>query len=124
MATEVLINDGGAPARILPFTANETIAAGDGVTIDTGNGNFGFPAASGSNIVGVALTAATSGNLVNVVTGRGVILKVNTEGTVTQGEELAVHTNGHFVGKASSDTVVGIALEADGSDDVCKILLY
>lgn len=124
MATEVLINDGGAPARILPFIANETIAAGDALTVDTGNGNFGFPAASGSNIVGVALTAATSGNLVNVVTGRGVILKVNTAGTITQGEELNVHTNGKFVGKHGSSVIVGIALEADGADDVCKILLY
>ena len=124
MATEVLINDGGAPARILPFIANETIAAGDALSIDTGNGQAAFPAASGSNIVGVALTAATSGNLVNVVTGRGVILKVNTAGTITQGEELNVHTTGKFVGKQGSSVIVGIALEADGADDVCKILLY
>ena len=124
MATEVIINDGGAPARIFPFTANETIAAGDALTVDTGNGNFGFPAASGSHIVGVALTAATSGNLVNVVTGRGVILKVNTAGTITQGEELNVHTTGKFVGKHGSSHIVGIALEADGADDVCKIMLY
>ena len=29
MATEIIVNDGGAPARILPFIANDTIAAGD-----------------------------------------------------------------------------------------------
>ena len=28
MATEILVNDGGAPARILPFTAGSTITAG------------------------------------------------------------------------------------------------
>ena len=39
MATEILINDGGAPARILPYTAAEAIVAGDACTID-GNGEL------------------------------------------------------------------------------------
>tara|TARA_B000000557_G_C20441887_1_gene303411 strand:+ start:36 stop:407 length:372 start_codon:yes stop_codon:yes gene_type:complete len=123
MATEVIINDGGAPARIFPFTANETIAAGDALSV-IANGTLGFPAASGSHIIGVALTAATSGNLVNVVTGRGVILKVNTVGTITAGEELNAHDTGKFVSHNSSGVKVAQALEADGADDVCKVILY
>ena len=35
MATEILVNDGGAPARILPFTAGGTVAAGDALQMDT-----------------------------------------------------------------------------------------
>ena len=35
MATEILINDGGAPARILPFVAAEDITAGNALTVDT-----------------------------------------------------------------------------------------
>ena len=51
MATEILINDGGAPARILPYTAAEAIVAGDACTInadgklqkaDTGDALFKF----------------------------------------------------------------------------------
>ena len=123
MATEVIINDGGAPARIFPFTANETIAAGDALSV-IANGTLGFPAASGSHIIGVALTAATSGNLVNVVTGRGVILKVNTLGTITTGEELNAGTGGKFISHNGSGVKVAQALEADGSDDICKVILY
>ena len=33
MATEILVNDGGAPARILPYIAGSTVAAGNAVTI-------------------------------------------------------------------------------------------
>jgi hypothetical protein len=31
MATEILVNDGGAPARILPYLAGEAITAGQAV---------------------------------------------------------------------------------------------
>ena len=34
MATEILINDGGAPARILPYEAAEAITAGSACTVD------------------------------------------------------------------------------------------
>ena len=35
MATEVLVNDGGAPARILPFTAGTAVIGGRVVTLAT-----------------------------------------------------------------------------------------
>ena len=33
MATEILVNDGGAPARIMPFVTDEAITAGDAVQL-------------------------------------------------------------------------------------------
>ena len=35
MATEILVNDGGAPARILPFTTSEAVTAGDVLELHT-----------------------------------------------------------------------------------------
>ncbi len=84
MATEILVNDGGAPARIIPFVAVEAITAGDalGLTAE-GSGN-----ASKVNqltdselmgiMVGVALTDAAADEVCNVVSGRGVIVRINT----------------------------------------------
>mgnify|MGYP001200431417 FL=1 len=82
MATEILINDGGAPARILPYVTAEAITAGDACTLDT-NGllqkadsdDTGFDFA----YVGVALTDAASGAVASVVTGVGVILNINCD---------------------------------------------
>ena len=80
MATEILINDGGAPARILPFVAAEDITAGNALTVDTSgevvNANTG-DAANKFAAVGYALTTITSGNIVSVITGHGVVLNVN-----------------------------------------------
>ena len=80
MATEILINDGGAPARILPYTAAEAITAGDACTInadgklqkaDTGDALFKFAYA------GIALTNIDSGAVGSLVTGVGVVLNIN-----------------------------------------------
>ena len=38
MATEILINDGGAPSRILPFIASEDISAGEVLKAGTTGG--------------------------------------------------------------------------------------
>jgi hypothetical protein len=80
MATEILINDGGAPARILPYTAAEAIVAGDACTInadgklqkaDTGDALFKFAYA------GIALTNIDSGAVGSLITGVGVVLNIN-----------------------------------------------
>jgi len=81
MATEILINDGGAPARILPFVAAEDITAGSALTVDTSgeiqNANAGDSGGQQFAVVGYALTTITSGNIVSVISGHGVILNVN-----------------------------------------------
>ena len=80
MATEILINDGGAPARILPFTAAEDVTAGNLLAVDTNgkvinanSGDTGYDFAG----IGFALTTITSGNIVSVITGHGVVLNIN-----------------------------------------------
>ena len=77
MATEILINDGGAPARILPYTTAEAITAGDanGTLQKADSDDTGFDFA----YVGVALTDAASGAVCSVVTGVGVILNINSD---------------------------------------------
>ena len=80
MATEILVNDGGAPARILPYTAGSTVSAGRIVTIAT-DGQIDHATTSGTKVLGVALTAAESGNIANVVSGHGVQLNVFTSGS-------------------------------------------
>jgi hypothetical protein len=89
MAEEIIVNDGGAPARIIPFIADETIAAGDYVNM-IGTGEVQPAQASGNVGLGVALTAATSGNIVNMVTGKGVVLKTYVSGTIAAGARLFV----------------------------------
>ena len=79
MATEILINDGGAPARILPFVAAEDITAGNALTFDTSGEVKNANSGDSSNkfaAVGYALTTITSGNIVSVISGHGVILNV------------------------------------------------
>ncbi len=82
MATEILVNDGGAPARILPYTTAEAITAGDAVSLNTSglaqkadSDDTGFDFA----YIGVALTDAASGSIASVITGQGVILNINCE---------------------------------------------
>ena len=81
MATEILINDGGAPARILPFVAAEDVTAGNALTFNTSgevkNANAGDSGGQQFAVVGYALTTITSGNVVSVISGHGVILNVN-----------------------------------------------
>ena len=118
MATEILINDGGAPARILPYVACEDITAGMAVSIDnagkvckadTGHGNgqqFAY--------AGIALVDADSGAICSVVTGVGVILNINCAnvnagvammmGAATPGQLVAA-TNAATAPKAQAVTV-------------------
>ena len=82
MATEILINDGGAPARILPYTTAEAITAGDACTIDT-NGKLQRSDSDDTGYdfayVGVALTDAAASAVCSVITGEGVILNINCD---------------------------------------------
>ena len=120
MATEILVNDGGAPARILPYTAGSTVTAGKLVTIGT-DGQVDHLAVSGTKTLGVALTAATSGNICNVISGHGVQLNVYTSGAaIVIGDELVAGAAGQsgMLCERSGSTgthqgqVLAIALEA------------
>jgi len=129
MATEVIVNDGGAPARILPFVSAATGSAGDPIILDTS----GETAASavGFRIAGVLLTDVdTIGDLANVVMGHGCILKVNCKSDVAIGDVLqagVARLDG--VTNASSidfpEGAIGIALEAaGGTEQPLKVLMF
>lgn len=106
MATEILVNDGGAPARILPYTAGSTVTAGKLVTIDT-DGQVDHLDVSGTKALGVALTAATTGNICNVISGHGVQLNVYASGNnIAIGDELVC---------AQGSSLAGILVERSGS---------
>jgi len=77
MATEILINDGGAPARILPFVAAEDVTAGYALAVNS-SGEVKLADSDDSEFaaIGYALTTITSGNIVSVISGHGVILNV------------------------------------------------
>ena len=77
MATEILLNDGGAPARILPFVAAEDVTAGYAIAINSsGEAKLADADDSEFAVIGYALTTITSGNIVSVISGHGVILNV------------------------------------------------
>ena len=77
MATEILLNDGGAPARILPFVATETCTAGYAIAINSsGEAKLADADDSEFAVIGYALTTITSGNIVSVISGHGVVLNV------------------------------------------------
>ena len=130
MATEILINDGGAPARILPYESAGTITAGMILCIDA-NGKV-VPAdtdlASGLDcyIAGVALTDASSGELCNVVSGSGIIVMAlagDTGGNIGKGYGIGA-TAGQLDTTTTVGTVWGVALSDNlGAAALAKFLV-
>jgi len=129
MATEILLNDGGAPARILPFTAGEAITAGDALAV--GNDGEIIQAHTGHShgaghieyMIGVALTSAASGEPCNVVSGKGIIVNCNVE-DITEGKGLKV---GGTAGRLAASTTFGhtcaVCLEDTGAAGLHKIMI-
>ena len=114
----VLINDGGAPARIINFTAAAAISAGEVLDIDA-NGKVALATDGTLPIAGVALVDAASGDLCSVITGSGYIANLICE-TVTKGDNLMVDTSGtagalDTAGSNDTDRVVAMALETQAS---------
>ena len=83
MATEILVNDGGAPARIIKFKAGEALTAGDAVAaLHVASGDCtGMKAdsseATNLSFVGVALTDCADGDMASIITGRGIVVRIN-----------------------------------------------
>jgi len=130
MATEILVNDGGAPARILPFKAGEAIVAGEPVMVHTD----GTVKDTDANFMmtGIALTAAASGAICNVITGSGVIVRALCDQNASPGDYLTVAA-GSLLGLANAATsddaeehVVAICLEqgdTSSGSQLLKVLL-
>ena len=129
MATEVLINDGGAPARIIPIACSEAVTAGDVMELHTD----GLVRPSVNDVepaFGVALTAAASGALVNVITGSGLVVRVIQNTNLAAGQLLMVDGSNKGEVIAHSGTAfatkcpVGITLEDVAAGAYVKVLLY
>tara|TARA_Y100000310_G_C20420879_1_gene686633 strand:+ start:157 stop:543 length:387 start_codon:yes stop_codon:yes gene_type:complete len=127
MATEILVNDGGAPARILPFTAGSTISAGDPLQLTAADEQVDACTVSGTRLLGVALTAATSGNTVNCISGRGIVVRTFVSGTIGAGNELAAFTAGYLISGTNISNNTAILLEdsatASSAPGLVKVML-
>ena len=108
MATEILINDGGAPARILPFMAAIAVTAGDCVNITSAGkvtpAHTGLTTGFADSILGYALTTVSADELCSVITGKGVMLKANCAAAITTGKSGHLGTE---AGQLALNTVLG-----------------
>jgi hypothetical protein len=135
MATEILVNDGGAPCRIIPVIAAATILAGHALAyFDVTGADAKVKALnSGSagikDFAGVALTDAATGEMVNMVTGSGSIVRIlcdNQDGGVplmpsAVGGQLTIFA-ASGTHHASHQTVVAITAENAGAGLVkCRL---
>lgn len=122
MATEILVNDGGAPARIMNLgSAGAAIEAGMFVDINS-SGNIVAAtddqeaSASGEKVaLGVLLVDAVSGDPTSIVTGKGIVCNVQAaEALATIGTEVTLDNAGKVEATADADAhrAVGITLAA------------
>lgn len=126
----ILINDGGAPARIMKLgNAAANIDAGTFVGIDT-DGKVSATILDASPVnskkVGVLLVDAVSGEPASVITGSGLVCYVDTGAyTIGVGDTLAHDANGVALANTQADEVLAIAMEVGGAthDGYTKVLL-
>tara|TARA_R100000231_G_scaffold78596_1_gene60791 strand:- start:228 stop:656 length:429 start_codon:yes stop_codon:yes gene_type:complete len=122
MATEILVNDGGAPARIMNL-GNANAALEAGLVVDINSSGKIIAAAddqtSGTNkaqaaALGVLLVDAASGAPTSVVTGKGIVCNVQSVASLSAGDELVVDNAGKLEasGNLETDRVFAIALAA------------
>ena len=131
MASEILINDGGAPARILPFVAGSTITAGDVLMMDT-DGEVDPSTSDVEPALGVALTDAAAGATVNCISGSGVIVRVKQRTSINAAGMLCMVDNGNggeiiaHTGTAVATTFpICMTLEAvSGTEEMVKVILF
>ena len=128
MATEILVNDGGAPARIMNLgNAGADIEAGMFVDINSSgkiiaNTEDQEASSSGQKVsLGVLLVDAAAGAPTSIITGKGVVCNVQAaEALSTVGTEVTVDDAGKVEATADADAhrAVGITLAASftGSD--------
>ena len=127
MATEILVNDGGAPASIMNLApANAAIEAGMFVEINSSgkiiaDADDQEAGSSGQKTsLGVLLADCVADGPTSIITGRGVVCHVQAAEAITCGHELTVDNAGKVEPTADADThrVVGKALAAsfNGTD--------
>ena len=112
MATEILVNDGGAPARILPFTAGAALSGGEAV-IMSADGEVDPAGAAATNVLGFMFVDASSGSNCSVITGKGVIVNAYVSGTAASGALLEVEASGDLKAGTTADAGVAIMIDND-----------
>ena len=120
MATEILVNDGGAPARVLNLAvANVDLEAGlvvdinsSGKIIAAADDQTTGTAKAQAVALGVLLVDATAGDPTSIITGKGIVLNIQSVAGLTVGEELVVDNAGmlEHSGNIDTDRIFGIAL--------------
>ena len=123
MATEILVNDGGAPARILPFLANGAMSGGEVAEFELSGtaGDVRQAIADSVTTCGVLLTDAADNTIASVITGHGELQNIYATGAVAVGDLGIVDAAGvlDFTGTAATvaaaGTDVAIALETQAS---------
>ena len=129
MATEILVNDGGAPARILPFEAGATITAGDVLEIHT-DGKVRPATSDEEPIAGVAMVAASSGDMCSVISGSGIIVRVVQNTNLAAGALVMVDTSNvgeviaHSGTAFATKVAIGMTLEDVAAGALVKVLLF
>ena len=126
VTTSVLANDGGAPARILNFLADEAITAGAALEFTSaGKLQLADMAANqlSGGVAGFALTDAADGDMCSMVTGSGIVLNAHVDGgtvDVAVGDNLVIALNGagalskkaNYADGTDSPPSIAVALEA------------
>jgi hypothetical protein len=123
----ILVNDGGAPARIINFKAGEAISAGEVLKPSTAADMTCLLATNDEHpILGVALTDAASGDMCSIVTGSGVICYVQCENE-TAGIALMVDGTAGQLDEWSNSTastkIVAMTLENNSALGLTKCML-
>ena len=115
MAPNILVNDGGAPARIMKVAnAGADLDAGTIVEFDGTNvvaATEDLP--SLLSAFGVLFVDATSGDPASVITGSGLIVFLKSTGTIAAGGALGHNAAGLAKAATTADERFAIALEAN-----------
>tara|TARA_R100001126_G_scaffold92578_1_gene62515 strand:- start:68 stop:496 length:429 start_codon:yes stop_codon:yes gene_type:complete len=122
MATEILVNDGGAPSRIMNLgLANAALEAGlvvdinsSGKIIAAADDQTGGTSKAQAAALGVLLVDAVAGAPTSIITGKGIVCNVQSVAGLTVGEELVVDDAGKLEHSANieTDRIFAIALGA------------
>jgi len=135
MATEVLVNDGGAPCRIIPMIVKTAdVTAGDALASEEVGAGLDAKcqplntSLTEKIFIGVALTDAAIGEVCNVITGRGVVCMINctdvNAGIVMMGGTAAgrlTALTGTYTGLSVSSAA--LTLENNGAVGLTKCLI-
>ena len=126
VTNSVLVNDGGAPARIINLEAATAITAGMCLEVNSSGKLLGADT-DNQLVAGFALVDAAAGDLVSMVTGSGVILRMICKADVARGNNLmvdeAVAGSCLLFVEGSNNIAQGIALEA-GDGGLTKCLVF